>query len=242
MSTTAANAAAALRPTVAVWFEIPAENYERAIGFYETIFAEFNSSACCTATTPWRSFPYERPGVSGCIVPWEGGAGSQADRSCFSMPTASSTTSLARVVKPPAGTIERAAARPSATAWAGMPESSTAKGIGSACTRLCRRCAEPTGCSRSSSCSAAASRVTARTLAESAGSLRTHDLPRRRRAHALRSSDPRRAGPRLPAAGATFEIPPLMFERHEIEALVAGARMVEAWAGPALAEPRHARP
>jgi predicted DNA-binding transcriptional regulator YafY len=35
---------------------------------------------------------------------------------------------------------------------------------------------------------------------------------------------------------ATFEIPPLMFERREIEALVAGARMVEAWAGPALAE------
>src|ERR1700761_9839455 len=34
---------------------------------------------------------------------------------------------------------------------------------------------------------------------------------------------------------ATFEIPPLMFERHEIEALVVGARMVEAWAGPALA-------
>jgi predicted DNA-binding transcriptional regulator YafY len=35
---------------------------------------------------------------------------------------------------------------------------------------------------------------------------------------------------------ASFEIPPLMFERHEIEALVTGARMVEAWAGPALAE------
>jgi predicted DNA-binding transcriptional regulator YafY len=35
---------------------------------------------------------------------------------------------------------------------------------------------------------------------------------------------------------ATFEIPPLMFDRREIEALVAGARMVEAWAGPALAE------
>jgi predicted DNA-binding transcriptional regulator YafY len=33
----------------------------------------------------------------------------------------------------------------------------------------------------------------------------------------------------------TFEIPPLMFDRREIEALVTGARMVEAWAGPALA-------
>ena len=34
---------------------------------------------------------------------------------------------------------------------------------------------------------------------------------------------------------ATFEIPPLMFERHELEALVIGARMIEAWAGPGLA-------
>ncbi len=33
----------------------------------------------------------------------------------------------------------------------------------------------------------------------------------------------------------TFEIPPLMFERHELAALVAGARFVEAFAGPRLA-------
>ncbi len=39
-------------------------------------------------------------------------------------------------------------------------------------------------------------------------------------------------GYRLPA---TFEIPPLMFERHEIEALVVGVRLVEAWCGPGLA-------
>ena len=39
-------------------------------------------------------------------------------------------------------------------------------------------------------------------------------------------------GYRLPAA---FEIPPLMFERHEIEALVVGVRLVEAWCGPGLA-------
>jgi predicted DNA-binding transcriptional regulator YafY len=39
-------------------------------------------------------------------------------------------------------------------------------------------------------------------------------------------------GYRLPK---TFEIPPLMFERHEIEALVVGARLVESWCGPALA-------
>jgi predicted DNA-binding transcriptional regulator YafY len=39
-------------------------------------------------------------------------------------------------------------------------------------------------------------------------------------------------GYRLPKS---FEIPPLMFERHEIEALVVGARFVEAWCGPGLA-------
>jgi len=33
----------------------------------------------------------------------------------------------------------------------------------------------------------------------------------------------------------SFEVPPLMFERREIEALVLGARMVDAWAGPRLA-------
>jgi predicted DNA-binding transcriptional regulator YafY len=39
-------------------------------------------------------------------------------------------------------------------------------------------------------------------------------------------------GYRLPKS---FEIPPLMFERHEIEALVVGVRLVEAWCGPGLA-------
>jgi predicted DNA-binding transcriptional regulator YafY len=39
-------------------------------------------------------------------------------------------------------------------------------------------------------------------------------------------------GYRLPSS---FEIPPLMFERREIEALVVGARFVEAWCGPELA-------
>lgn len=39
-------------------------------------------------------------------------------------------------------------------------------------------------------------------------------------------------GYRLPKS---FEIPPLMFERNELEALVVGARLVEAWCGPGLA-------
>jgi len=34
---------------------------------------------------------------------------------------------------------------------------------------------------------------------------------------------------------AGFDLPPLMFDYHEIEALVAGARMVQAWSSPQLA-------
>jgi predicted DNA-binding transcriptional regulator YafY len=33
-----------------------------------------------------------------------------------------------------------------------------------------------------------------------------------------------------------FDLPPLMFDEHEIEALVLGARIVESWADPKLAE------
>ena len=33
-----------------------------------------------------------------------------------------------------------------------------------------------------------------------------------------------------------FDLPPLMFSRNEIEALVIGARMVESWGGPGLAQ------
>lgn len=36
-----------------------------------------------------------------------------------------------------------------------------------------------------------------------------------------------------------FDLPPIMFTMDEVEALVAGARMLEAWGGPALG--RHAR-
>ncbi len=39
--------------------------------------------------------------------------------------------------------------------------------------------------------------------------------------------------------GPGFELPPLMFTLDEVEALVTGARIVEAWAGPDLA--KHAR-
>ncbi len=36
-----------------------------------------------------------------------------------------------------------------------------------------------------------------------------------------------------------FDLPPIMFTVDEVETLVAGARMMEAWGGPALG--RHAR-
>src|SRR5581483_4661926 len=53
--------------SVAVWFEIPAANFERAAGFYETIFAtrlrreKFGEKAMGV-------FPYEQPGISGCVM------------------------------------------------------------------------------------------------------------------------------------------------------------------------------
>src|ERR1022692_1532728 len=39
--------------------------------------------------------------------------------------------------------------------------------------------------------------------------------------------------------GPGFDLPPIMFTMDEVEALVAGARMMETWGGPALG--RHAR-
>ncbi len=75
--------------------------------------------------------------------------------------------------------------------------------------------------------------VTARTLAGRLRSVGAHDLSRRRRS--------RRSGvPIDGAAGAGyvlragFLLPPLMFDRAEIEALAVGARMVEAWAADGM--------
>jgi hypothetical protein len=56
---------------VAVWFEIPAANFERAVGFYEKVFDtklkrdRFESSQMAV-------FPYEGTGVSGCVMKGEG--------------------------------------------------------------------------------------------------------------------------------------------------------------------------
>jgi predicted enzyme related to lactoylglutathione lyase len=52
---------------VAVWFEIPAANFDRAAGFYERIFdAKFKREQF--GKQQIAVFPYERPGVSGCVM------------------------------------------------------------------------------------------------------------------------------------------------------------------------------
>jgi predicted enzyme related to lactoylglutathione lyase len=55
------------RKNVAVWFEIPASDFERATRFYETIFG---ATLKREAFGPQRMgvFPYERPGVSGAVM------------------------------------------------------------------------------------------------------------------------------------------------------------------------------
>jgi len=52
---------------VAVWFEIPARNLDRATGFYETILATHLKRETI-GETAMAVFPYERPGVSGAVV------------------------------------------------------------------------------------------------------------------------------------------------------------------------------
>ena len=56
---------------VAVWFEIPAANFERAVGFYEKVFAtrlkreKFGPSDLAV-------FPYDGQGVSGAVMAADG--------------------------------------------------------------------------------------------------------------------------------------------------------------------------
>jgi predicted enzyme related to lactoylglutathione lyase len=55
------------RKNVAVWFEIPAANFDRAAKFYETIFAEALKRDQY-GKQQMAVFPYERPSVSGCVM------------------------------------------------------------------------------------------------------------------------------------------------------------------------------
>ena len=95
-------------------------------------------------------------------------------------------------------------------------------------------CAEPTASSRSSSSCAGSRVVTAAELAQELEvSLRTvyrdvQDLL----ASGVPIEGEAGVGYTLPHG---FDLPPLMFDEDEIEALVLGARMVEAWGDPVLA-------
>ncbi|HEX4066090.1 MAG TPA: VOC family protein [Acidobacteriaceae bacterium] len=52
------------------WFEIPATDFGRAVRFYETLFA---TPLVHTSDFPNMAvFPYERPGVSGCVAYGDG--------------------------------------------------------------------------------------------------------------------------------------------------------------------------
>jgi predicted enzyme related to lactoylglutathione lyase len=50
-----------------VWFEIPSSNFQRAVTFYETIFA-LELQKGDFMGTPTAVFAYEKPAVSGSIV------------------------------------------------------------------------------------------------------------------------------------------------------------------------------
>jgi uncharacterized protein len=54
------------RPTVVTWFEIPAADFDRAVHFYEAVFG-----IQLRRELAWPGmaiFPYEEPGISGCVV------------------------------------------------------------------------------------------------------------------------------------------------------------------------------
>ncbi len=55
------------RTDVVVWFEIPASDFQRAVRFYESLF-ETTSRRSDMGPLTMAVLPYEKPGVSGCIV------------------------------------------------------------------------------------------------------------------------------------------------------------------------------
>ncbi len=55
------------RKSVAVWFEIPSADFERAVGFYQAIMqTELRQET--VSDTRLAVFPYERPAISGAVV------------------------------------------------------------------------------------------------------------------------------------------------------------------------------
>ena len=53
------------------WFEIPSSDFDRAVKFYETIFAKDLGKGDFMGT-PTAVFAYERPNISGCVLKEEG--------------------------------------------------------------------------------------------------------------------------------------------------------------------------
>lgn len=56
---------------VAVWFEIPAANFDRAVGFYEKVF-DTQLRRDKFGPMDLAVFPYEQPGMSGCVIKGDG--------------------------------------------------------------------------------------------------------------------------------------------------------------------------
>jgi uncharacterized protein len=60
---------------VVAWFEIPSSDFDRAVGFYEKVFAKTLKREAMGALK-MAVFPYQQPGVSGAVVngaPYEPG-------------------------------------------------------------------------------------------------------------------------------------------------------------------------
>lgn len=53
------------------WFEIPAADFERAVRFYEQIYAQSLPRDASFRGLRMAMFPYQRPGVGGCLIAME---------------------------------------------------------------------------------------------------------------------------------------------------------------------------
>jgi len=56
---------------VAVWFEIPAANFERAVGFYEKVF-DTKLTRDHFGPMEMAVFPHEATAISGCVMKGDG--------------------------------------------------------------------------------------------------------------------------------------------------------------------------
>lgn len=53
------------------WFEIPAADFERAVRFYEQIYAQSLPRDASFPGLRMAMLPYQRPGVGGCVIAME---------------------------------------------------------------------------------------------------------------------------------------------------------------------------